>query len=1111
MSSFATVVKRPVATWMIAIAAAVFGLVSYERLPLNLMPDLAYPTITVRTEVSGYAPEEVETQISRSIEEALATTPGLVELESRSRAGMSDVVLEFAWGTDMNRAAQSVREQLQTTFLPDDAARPLILRFDPNLDPVMRIALTTDKPGSHGLMDLRQVAEVQVKRRLEAMDGVASVRVRGGLERQIQVDLREDWMAARGVSIDAVTSALASENVNLPGGAILEGDHEYLVRTVGELLSVTDIKALRIKRPDGVDVPLTELAEVREGHKDREVVSRLDGREAVELEVYKAADANIVRLSEAVRNRLGSTDQEASRSGRPRGPPTITDRLPEGMQMVVLEDQAGFIEASIENLRSTAVLGAFLAIGILFLFLRDVRATLIIATAIPLSVVATFAPMYIGGVSLNLMSLGGLALGIGMLVDNAIVVLENIHVQRERGLPPDEAAVKGTAKVAAAVVASTLTTVCVFLPIAFVEGVAGQLFGDLALAVVYSLIASLFVALFFVPMLAAHPLTLPDHRPSFRDMSRSAQLNSWPQLKESWAASAVWVRPYVVLRFVVRFVCELIAIIALGIATVLSKPTALFWAKVLPRLGQAAHGAAERFQARYFIVELAYGRLITGAMAKPGKVLGIVGLAIAIASPISSSLGQSLIPEMHQGRFTAELALPVGTPLMRTAEVVRKLEKAIEDVEHIDHIHTVIGTEQRADSRADEGEHTARLMVSVAAGGNMANREQAIMDDIRTAIEGLDTRLPVDVRMVRPSLFSFRTPIEVILFDRDLDRLKRSADAVVEALQPIPDLTDVRSSLAEGYPEVRIVYDRILLSQFNLTTAAVANQVRDKVLGKTATTISGGDGRIDLTVRLDPENRRSIEHIKRLNVNPNLIPPIPLSQVARFSEAVGPSEIRRVDQRRAVVVSANMSGFDLSGMAGTMADTLDGMGLQSDHELGGQNREMDRSLGSMKLALMLAIFLVYVIMASTFESISHPFVILLSVPLALIGVVIGLFVTGTAVSVVVLIGTIVLSGVVVNNAIVLVDTINQRRAEGVTKVDAIVDAAKLRLRPILITTLTTILGLMPLALGFGEGGEIQRPLALTIIAGLASATLLTLVVIPAVYLILTERLERSQA
>ncbi len=1108
MSPFATVVNRPVATWMIAIAAAVFGMVSYGRLPLNLMPDLAYPTITVRTEVQGYAPEEVETQISRAIEEALATTPGLVELESRSRAGMSDVVLEFAWGTDMNRAAQAIREQLQTTFLPEDASRPLILRFDPNLDPVMRIALTTDRPGTHSLTDIRQLAETQVKRRLEAMDGVASVRVRGGLERQILVELREDWMAARGVSIDAITAALAAENVNLPGGAILEGDHEYLVRTVGELLSVSDIQSLLIKRPDGVDVPLTELAEVRESTKDREVISRLDGREAVELEVYKAADANIVRLSEAVRKRLGS-DRTSGGPEQARGPPTIADRLPEGMQMVVLGDQAGFIEASLTNLRSTALMGAVLAIGILFLFLRDARATVIIATAIPLSIIVTFAPMYIGGVSLNLMSLGGLALGIGMLVDNAIVVLENIHVQREQGRSAAEAAIVGTQKVAAAVVASTLTTVCVFLPIAFVEGVAGQLFGDLALAVVYSLIASLFVALFFVPMLAAHPLKLPEQRQGFREMSRSAQLQSWPQLKTAWADAPLWTRAYALVRFVVRLACELLAIVALGLAAVVSKPLVVVATFLVPRIGRAAHGAADRFQSHYQRLDGRYATLITGAIKQPGRVLAIVAMVAMVAMPLSSTLGQALIPEMHQGRFTAELALPVGTPLVRTAEIVEELEAALSDADSIDHIHTVIGTEQRADSRGDEGEHTARLMVTLKNGGNIERKERATMDHIRRAIGELSTPLPVDVRMVRPSIFSFRTPIEIILFDRDLDRLKDSADAVVSALRPIEGLTDVRSSLAEGYPEVRIIYDRILLSQFNLTTAAVASQVRDKVLGKTATTLSGGDGRIDLTVRLDPENRRSVDHIKRLNINPNLVPPIPLSQVARFSEAVGPSEIRRVDQRRAVIVSANMSGFDLSGMAEEMQETLDTMSLSSEHELGGQNREMERSMTSMQMALLLAIFLVYVIMASTFESISHPLVILLSVPLALIGVVLGLLLTGTAISVVVLIGAIVLSGVVVNNAIVLVDTINQGRADGLEKEAAIIAAAKLRLRPILITTLTTILGLLPLALGFGEGGEIQRPLALTIIAGLSSATLLTLVVIPAVYLSLTERLERS--
>lgn len=1109
MSIFDRVVRRPVATWMIAIAAAVFGLVSYERLPLNLMPDLSYPTITVRTEVPGYAPEEVETQISRLIEEALATTPGLVEFESRSRAGMSDVVLEFAWGTDMNRAAQSVREQLQTTFLPDDADRPLILRFDPNLDPVMRIALSWEDGSTraNALQSIRKVAEREIKRRLEAMEGVASVRVRGGLEREIRVEVREGWMAARGVTIDQVSATLAEENVNLPGGAIIEGDHEYLVRTVGELLTVEDIKGIQIKRADGIQVPLTEVATVSAGHKDREVVSRLNGTEAVELEVFKAADANIVQLSRQIRQVLGVDAKVATQPGAPRGPPNIIERLPEGIRLAVLEDQALFIEASLSNLRTTAVMGAFLAVAILFLFLRDVRATLIIATAIPLSIVATFAPMYLGGVSLNLMSLGGLALGIGMLVDNAIVVLENIHVHRERGADRIASAIEGTKSVAAAVVASTLTTVCVFLPIAFVDGVAGQLFGDLSLAVVFSLLASLVVALFFVPMLAAHEMSWPAHRPDFKSISRSGNFQSRAQLKQAWNTHTGWTRPYWLFRFAVRGLCELLAVILLGAATLVARPTSFVLKKVGPWAYNGADSAAARFQGRFAQLEQRYSQLIDWALSQPGKVLGAAAMIVLVSLPLFSSLGQSLIPEMHQGRFTAELALPVGTPLSHTEDMVRAIEKRLQDHPEIVHIHTVVGTEHRAESRSDEGEHTARMMVEIQGGGRIEARELNVMDAVRQAVAEQTESQPT-VRMVRPGLFSFRTPIEVILFDRDLDRLRLSADKVVERLTQIEGLTDVRSSLSEGYPEVRIEYDRALLARFSLTTAAVAGQVRDKILGKAATSLTQGDGRVDLTVRLDPAQRRGVDMLKRLNINPQLVPPIPLVSVASFSEAVGPSEIRRVDQRRAVVVSANMKGFDLSGMASRINAEIDQLQLESQAEIGGQNREMQRSMNSMNLALMLAVFMVYVIMASTFESVLHPLVILLSVPLALIGVVAGLTLTSTSVSVVVLIGAIVLCGVVVNNAIVLVDTINQKRAAGVERFDAVKEAALLRLRPILITTLTTVLGLLPLALGFGEGGEIQRPLALTIISGLSSATLLTLGVIPVVYLSLTRIFER---
>jgi hydrophobic/amphiphilic exporter-1 (mainly G- bacteria), HAE1 family len=1116
VSLFELVVRRPVATWMMAIAAAVFGLVSYERLPLNLMPSMAYPTITVRTEVTGYAPEEVESQISRRVEEALATTAGLVEIESRSRAGISDVVLEFAWGTGMDEAAQSVREQLQTTFLPADATKPLILRYDPNLDPVLRIALALDSDiadvptGPAGQRLLRQIAEQEIKRTLEAMEGVASVRVRGGLESEVRVEVKQAWLNARSVTIDQVISTLKAENVNVPGGAILEGDHEYLVRTVGELLSIEEIGSLAVRRADGVRVPLRELAAISEGHRDREVVSLLGGREAVELEVHKTADANIVRLSQEVRDRLGEASLPEAQSGWPTGPPSIRSTLPEGVDLVVLEDQAAFIEASLSNLRSTAFLGAFLAVAVLFAFLRDFRATAIIATAIPLSIVCTFAPMYMGGVSLNLMSLGGLALGIGMLVDNAVVVLENIQVHREAGKSRSEAAVTGASEVAAAVTASTLTTVCVFLPIGFVEGVAGQLFGDLSLAVVFSLLASLVVALFFVPMLAASDVALPALRPPLQQVARSSRFGSVAQLKLSWTEAAGWARlarPYYLLRFCTRLSVELMGAMGVGLSALFFRPGVLLAGLILPVLAGLAFAGADRFQSIYQRLARRYSGSLGGLIARPWRVLAIAVASVLLSLPVWSGLGQALIPELHQGRFTAEIALPVGTPLSHTVERVREIEASVLDHPEIAHVHTVVGTERRADSRPDEGEHTARIMVELKGGGDLLAREEAIIEVLRSAVESTDGLQP-ELRIRRPSLFTFRTPIEVIVYDRSLERLRSTSGLVQRTLGELSILTDVRTSLTEGYPEVRIRYDRDLLARHQLTTAQVAQRVREGVLGEAATTLSRDEGRVDLSVRLHPEDRRGLDSLKRINVNPRVNPPIPLSAVAVFETAVGPSEIRRVDQRRSAVITANMVGLDLSAAAVQIEQAMAELALDGDWELAGQNREMQRSMGSMLLALGLAIFLIYVIMASTFESVVHPFVIMLSVPLALVGVVMALSLTGTAVSVVVLIGAIVLCGVVVNNAIVLVDTINRQRAAGLDRIAAIHKASTLRLRPILITTLTTVLGLLPLALGMGEGAELQRPLALTIISGLLSATLLTLVVIPAVYQVVTGALER---
>jgi HAE1 family hydrophobic/amphiphilic exporter-1 len=1079
VSFYRWIVAHPIAVWMVTIAVFVFGLVSYAQLPLNLMPDISYPTLTVRTEYPGAAPEEVESQISRPIEEALSTVEGLVEVESRSRAGISDVVLEFNWDTSMNAASQDVRERLQTTFLPDGADRPLILRYDPSLDPILRVAVSGGEKTS--LLALREYADKELKRRLETVDGVAAVTVRGGLERQVLVEPREDWLSARGVTLDALATVLGTENVNLAGGVVREGENEYLIRTLNEFTGLDDVRNLGIRRPDGAVVRVGEVAKVSEGAADREVVTRLDGVDAVELEVFKEADANLVTVAAAVKEQLEG----------------IT--LAEGMTTHVLDDQAQFIEAALDDLVNNAVLGGLLAILVTFVFLRDWITTAIISTAIPICLVVTFAVMYLGGTSLNLMSLGGLALGVSMVIDSGTVVLENIQNHLDRGRTRMEAAVAGTSEVASAVFASVLTGMAVFFPIVFVEGIAGQIFGDLALTVVFSLLASLAVALLFIPMLGARELTVDTSPSRARDVSDSSLRSAWARVREPrrWYA---W--PWAALRFLVE---GLLGALAIGLTTMsavlgrgLLRGLAIGWG----HFNRVTLWMADRFLDVYGRVERWFGRWLAVALTRPTAILVSAGLLLAVSVWAFGAVGSELIPEVHQGRFTVEAALPVGTPLPRTDAIMRQVEAEIRAVDGVRTVWSVVGTERKADAKADEGEHTARILVELSPGGDLEEREAVVMNDIRGVLAGWPR---LETRFVRPALFSFRTPIEVVLHANELSTLRAASEAGLAALQTVPGLTDVRSSLTQGYPEVRVHYDRLRLDALGLAVGDVARAVRNKVQGTEATRLAQGERRIDLLVRLAEQDRGSVEDVGAINVNPRLVPTIRLDTVASLDEGEGPSEIRRIDQRRAVVLSANLAGFDLAGAAEGVEAALNRAQLPAGVEidLAGQNREMQRSVSSLWGALALAVFLVYVIMASTFESIRDPFVILFSVPLAMVGVALGLTVTGTPVSVVVFIGMIVLAGVVVANAIVLVDAINRQREEGKDLDTAIQDAAALRLRPILITALNSVLGLLPLAFGFGEGAEMQRPMAITIIFGLASSTVLTLVVVPVVYRLVT--------
>ncbi|MSQ01739.1 MAG: efflux RND transporter permease subunit [Myxococcales bacterium] len=1077
MGFYRWVVEHPVTVLMVTVAVFVFGWVSFGQLPLDLMPDISYPTLTVRTAYGGAAPEEVEAQVSRPVEEALSTVEGVVSIESRSRAGLSDVVLEFDWDTPMGAAMQDVRERLQTTWLPDGIERPLILRYDPSLQPILRVALT----GGGSQLQQREVAEKEVKRRLEALDGVAAVSVRGGLERLVLVEPREDWLVARGVSLDQVRATLSAENVNVAGGLVREGENEYLIRTLNEFRSIDDVRELQVVRPDGARVRIGDVADVSEGHADREVVARLDGVEAVEIEVYKEADANLVQVARQVKAAL-------SLEGEGR-------LLPEGMEARVLDDQAHFVEGALDNLTGDGILGGLLAILVTFVFLRDWVTTAIISTAIPICLFATFGVMYVGDLSLNLMSLGGLALGVSMVIDSGTVVLESVQNHIDAGKSRKEAAIAGTAEVATAVFASVLTAIAVFLPIVFVEGVAGQIFGDLALTVVFSLLASLGVALIVIPMLAARQLTLQLPPARARDIAASTPRDAWATMRQR---RAFWRWPWALVRFVTHGILASFAVMFAVLAGWATRLGLRVLFVVLGTLNRGTVWLADRFLDQYAVAEAAFARLLDRWLHRPTRVL-VVAIAGTLAAAIAfADVGAQLIPDVHQGRFTVELAMPVGTPLARTEALVQQLEARLRQLDGVGAVYAVVGTERRADAKPDEGENTARVLVELAPGGDLERREDAAMAAIRRELEAFPR---MRSRFARPALFSFHTPVEVVLYDSELSTLRAASELGLAALGAVPQLREVHSSMTAGYPEVRVRYDRQRLAALGIGVGDVARAVRAKIQGERPTRIADGERRIDLLVRLQERDRNSVEALGAINVNPALTPEVRLDTVATVEEGEGPSEVRRIDQRRAVVLSADVAGFDLAGAAKAAESALRGAGLPAgmEIEVAGQNRELETSLRSLALALALAIFLVYVIMASTFESLRDPLVILFSVPLALVGVSAGLWLTGTPVSVVVFIGLIVLAGVVVANAIVLVDAIARLRKEGRPLDDAIRAAAALRLRPILITALNSVLGLVPLALGFGQGQEMQRPLAITIIFGLASSTFLTLVVVPVIY------------
>ena len=1041
--------QRRVTIMMFTVAVIMFGMVSLSRLKVNLLPDLSYPTMTVRTELTGAAPIEVESLVTKPVEEAVGVIKNVRRVRSVSRSGQSDVVLEFAWGTDMDIAGVDVREKLDILQLPLEASRSMLLRFDPSSEPVMRLALIEDpeaelkyKNDEDRLKALRRFAEEQLKTDLEASEGTAAVKTSGGLEDEIQILVDQLRLAQLGLSIETVTRRIREENVNLSGGRLEQGSQRFLVRTINEFQNIDEIADAIVANVDGRIIYMRDIAQIKRGYKEREAITRVDGQESVELGIFKEGDANTVQVANRIKQRLKN----------------IETTLPDNMKLITIYDQSTFISNAISQVRSAALWGGLLAILVLYFFLRDARATFIIGAAIPVSVVGTFLMMYSSEISLNIMSLGGIALAIGMLVDNSIVVLENIVRKKEMGLPLMQASREGSSEVATAVIASTLTTVAVFFPMVFVSGIAGQLFKDQALTVTFALAFSLIVALTLIPMLAAMGASerfadATDHRPP------------------AWFTRGI--------AFVVRMLRKFFSAIA--------------WL-----MNKLLRPGVWLFQGFYLALARVYPGTLAWSLKHRGLVILIAFGIFAGSMSLVPRLGSELIPQLAQGEFFVDVRLPPGSPLSQTDQSFRTVEQVLSENGAVELIYSVAGTGNRLDANpVDSGENTGKISVKMKTGSTRLLEEQVI-ESMRQRLQGLPG---VQYEFGRPTLFTFSTPLEVEVSGFDLDQIAVVSNRIQQAMAASSRFTDIKTTVESGNPEIQIVFDQERAANLGLVVRDIANRVVSNVRGDVATRYTWRDRKIDVLVRSVDTSEASVAEIRRLIVNPASDRPIPLEAIADISLATGPAEIRRIDQSRVAIISANLAFGDLGAAAAELQGIIDvtplpaGIGAQ----ITGQNEEMQASMQSMQFTLMLAVFLVYLVMASQFESLIHPFVILFTIPLALVGAVLALFVTGTPINVVAFIGVIMLAGIVVNNAIVLVDMINKLREAGTEKTAAIIEAGKARLRPILMTTLTTTLGLLPMAIGFGEGAEVRTPMAITVIGGLLTSTLLTLIVIPAVY------------
>jgi len=1022
--------------FMISAVVTLLGIISLSRLPVDLMPEFEQPTLNVRTSYAGVGPLEIEELITRPMEQAVSAVPGITRVESSSSEGNSQIRLNFEWGSDLSEAADEVRTRVDRmrNRLPEDADPPTIFKFDSNQLPVLQIGIE----GDYDPVTLREVAQNEIAPRFERVDGVAAVTVNGGVRREIHVDLSKEKITALNLSVSQVVNALRSENQNTPLGEIYQGDSTFLVRSQGQFQSIEDIKNMVVMTRQAVPVYLRDIAEVSDTTEQRRSFMRINGKPGIQLQVQKQSGKNTVAVARAVRVEVDRVNKEVP-----------------GVRMIVTQDNSVFIQRAIDNVQEHALVGGILVVLIIFAFLRDVRSTLIVCTSIPVSVIGTFALLYFGGFTLNTMTFGGLALGIGMIVDAAIVVLENTHRHLHMGKDKMTAAIEGSEEVWSAILASTLTHIAVFIPLLFLSGTASIMFTQLSVVVMFSLAMSLFVAVTIVPVLCSRWLKTPDEE---------------------------------------------------------AKDTGIM---------ASFYRLSERFLET---MDEQYRRAIHVALNHRPTVIATAAVLVIAAAIIYPMITVELMPQTDEGEVNINAELSVGTRVERTEEALLRLEDMVR--ERVPEAMTIITNGGGGGNNWNGGgggggggsTHRGQIRVMLVPRGQRMRTNEQIAIALRRELQGLPgVAVRANPAGGNNQIMRFlsgggnnnqggSSRLQVEIRGHDLDDARRVAQDVRKVMEDTPGVADVQVGREEGRPEIAVRVDRPKAAMLGMSVGSVATTIQTNVAGTAAAQFRERGNEYPVVVRLREADRQEISDVGDVLLSTPTGQVVPAKNVLAVNREAGPVQIDRKNMERMTRVNAETE-IPISEAVKAVQDRITQVRVPPDFAVGfgSEIEEQARSFQQLRMVLILAVLLVYAVMASQYESLRDPFIIMFSVPVAGIGVVLSLLLTGTSFSMQAYIGIIMLAGIVVSNAILLVDYINTlRRRDGLPIREAVELGGRTRLRPILMTSIATMLGLVPMAIGIGEGGELQAPLARVVIGGLLTSTLVTLVLVPAVYTLFEE-------